>query len=381
MFPEVIVIEDNPQTSCIASNGQISATADAQFNPLNNPGDPVVGQVAGYTFTWFGGSSAVPPAVGNNNVLSGVAEGTYTVEVINNATSCKSTKSGLIVRVNDVPPQDPEPVVLTDVSTCQPAFLPDGSATVTVGGETLGYQFKWFNGKTPVGTPVISIDRINLDAGFYTVTASKLASGCPGNPKTIEILDKRILPILKAEVEPSYCTDTGRKPTGSILLTTENPEAIIDEVEWVFIDTKPDGTVLGEKDINNETGIQLFRQYPGLYRALVTTPQGCKGDLEIKIPSEIQTYNGVSQNSDNLNDGFVIDCISLFPKNNVKIFNRSGIKVYEADFYDNQNIIFKGIGENGLYLQGRELPVGTYFYVIDKRDGSIPVAGYLELVR
>ena len=42
---------------------------------------------------------------------------------------------------------------------------------------------------------------------------------------------------------------------------------------------------------------------------------------------------------------------------------------------------FTGIGENGVYLAGRELPDGTYFYIIDKRDGSDAIAGYLELIR
>jgi hypothetical protein len=29
---------------------------------------------------------------------------------------------------------------------------------------------------------------------------------------------------------------------------------------------------------------------------------------------------------------------------------------------------------------GNQLPDGTYFYIVDKRDGSKPVAGYLEIV-
>ena len=77
----------------------------------------------------------------------------------------------------------------------------------------------------------------------------------------------------------------------------------------------------------------------------------------------------------------MIDCISQFPYNNVKIFNRSGVLVFEANGYDNNEVVFKGIGENGVYTIGNELPVGTYFYIIDKRDGSKPKTGYLELVK
>ena len=55
--------------------------------------------------------------------------------------------------------------------------------------------------------------------------------------------------------------------------------------------------------------------------------------------------------------------------------------VYEADGYNNDDIVFSGIGEKGVYPSGNELPVGTYFYVIDKRDGSKPKTGYLELAK
>jgi gliding motility-associated-like protein len=85
-------------------------------------------------------------------------------------------------------------------------------------------------------------------------------------------------------------------------------------------------------------------------------------------------------NSDTRNDFWMIDCIERFPTNNVKVFNRSGVKVYEADGYNNNDVSFKGLGEKGLYTLGNELPDGTYFYIIDKRDGSKPIFGYLELV-
>ena len=86
-------------------------------------------------------------------------------------------------------------------------------------------------------------------------------------------------------------------------------------------------------------------------------------------------------NGDLKNDNFRIDCITQFPDNNVKIFNRSGVLVYEADGYDNNDVVFDGLGEKGVYAIGNELPVGTYFYIIDKRDGSKPKTGYLELVK
>jgi hypothetical protein len=64
----------------------------------------------------------------------------------------------------------------------------------------------------------------------------------------------------------------------------------------------------------------------------------------------------------------------------VRIFNRAGTLVYEAEGYDNIDVYFDGKSNRGIAVLGNNLPDGTYFYVIDKRDGSKPVAGYLEIV-
>ena len=92
-------------------------------------------------------------------------------------------------------------------------------------------------------------------------------------------------------------------------------------------------------------------------------------------------FNGVSRNNDGQNDIFEIACIQDFPRNNVKIFNRAGTLVYEADGYDNQDVFFDGVSNRGINLLGTDLPDGTYFYIVDKRNGSEPKTGYLELLR
>jgi hypothetical protein len=66
----------------------------------------------------------------------------------------------------------------------------------------------------------------------------------------------------------------------------------------------------------------------------------------------------------------------------VRIYNRAGLLVYEQNGYDNSSEKrFEGISNRGISLLGKELPIGTYFYVIDKNDGSKGTVGYLELKR
>jgi hypothetical protein len=64
----------------------------------------------------------------------------------------------------------------------------------------------------------------------------------------------------------------------------------------------------------------------------------------------------------------------------VKIFNRAGTLVYEAEGYDNVETYFDGQSNKGISLMGTNLPDGTYFFIIDKRNGTKPIAGYLEVV-
>jgi gliding motility-associated-like protein len=94
-------------------------------------------------------------------------------------------------------------------------------------------------------------------------------------------------------------------------------------------------------------------------------------------------YNAVSANQDGLNEFFQILCMEYFLNNNVKIFNRAGLLVYEQNYYDptDPGRRFEGISNKGASIAGTELPIGTYFYVVDKSDNSKPKVGYLELNR
>ena len=91
---------------------------------------------------------------------------------------------------------------------------------------------------------------------------------------------------------------------------------------------------------------------------------------------EVTIFNVLSPNNDGRHDFFKILNISSFPDNTVTIFNRWGDKVFETSGYDNDTNIFDGTSD-----QGNELPDGTYYYVINKGDGSDKLNGYLVLRR
>jgi gliding motility-associated-like protein len=91
---------------------------------------------------------------------------------------------------------------------------------------------------------------------------------------------------------------------------------------------------------------------------------------------DLLVHQAVSPDGDNINDFLYIEAISNFPVNHVKIIDRNGGNVFEADNYDNKTNVFTGKAKNG-----NKLPGGTYFYIVDYTVGNERnhVTGYFVL--
>jgi gliding motility-associated-like protein len=87
---------------------------------------------------------------------------------------------------------------------------------------------------------------------------------------------------------------------------------------------------------------------------------------------------GISPNGDGVNDVFEIIGIEDYPNNRLAIFNRWGHKVFEAQNYDNS---WDGKSESPVTIGGGVLPKGTYYYILDLKDGNKPIKGYFFINR
>jgi gliding motility-associated-like protein len=83
-------------------------------------------------------------------------------------------------------------------------------------------------------------------------------------------------------------------------------------------------------------------------------------EMEIIIPP------GFSPNGDGKNDTWIIENIMSYSNNNVKVFNRWGSKVFEANNYQNN-----WNGESTEGGSSEKLPVGAYFYIIQINQGGV----------
>ncbi len=348
--PVVEATEISPLTNCDPdlANASIMVQAD--------------GQTDGHLFEWFDPQGNLYFTGPNPTTLS--AE-TYKLKVTNISTGCVSE---LELTPSSSPDRVPPPQVdiLSERTSC---IEPDGQTTASINGNVTDYIFTYYDAVNSSELTNFTEDNIiyDLDSGSYYVTAKSRFSGCVSDPTPFSIADNTYYPEFDVVTNPSSCED----PTGYSEVILKD-KTLPFRVRW-YLD---DGD-LGSTD-------EGFYYLPiGTYQVEVEGTDGCYTVKDFKITGDITIYNGVSANHDGMNDYFQIFCLEYFPDNHVQIFNRSGMLVFEMDSYDmyDDSKRFNGIANRGMSMGGQDLPIGTYFYVVDKGDGSKPKVGYLELKR
>lgn len=116
----------------------------------------------------------------------------------------------------------------------------------------------------------------------------------------------------------------------------------------------------------------------------VNTPieDGCI-DPTNPVDPNFEIFNALTPNGDGKNDFFQIDGIENYPNNVLRIFNRWGVLVYEAESYGSGSTRFNGQSQGqGTIAKERALPSGTYFYTLTfsgTNPGQQNYSGYLYI--
>jgi hypothetical protein len=117
--------------------------------------------------------------------------------------------------------------------------------------------------------------------------------------------------------------------------------------------------------------------------ALVISGQVINSDNDGFFIDDIEIFNAVGSEGNQLNEFFRIKGIENYPENSVQIFNRQGMKVYDAEGYDNGEVKFNGFSDGDVTIQrDKRLPTGTYFYIlnyVNRLGEPLRRNGYLHL--
>ena len=110
------------------------------------------------------------------------------------------------------------------------------------------------------------------------------------------------------------------------------------------------------------------------YKITVTAQGGCASVdyVKVKVLKFPVIPNTFTPNNDGINDTWVIDHLDTYPDCHVQVFNRYGQLVFESRGYPKP---WDGT------LNGKPLPWGTYYYVIEPGSGRKPITGYVTQIK
>ena len=110
------------------------------------------------------------------------------------------------------------------------------------------------------------------------------------------------------------------------------------------------------------------------YYLKVKSVDGCLGYDSIYVVVGVKPYEAITPNNDGFNDTWTPLDIRSYQDALVQVFNRWGGLVFES----NGGVDFQvWDGTNN----GKELPVGTYYYIIDLNTGDVPQTGPVTIIR
>ena len=393
----VVISSTGAANQNVAVSGVVNALATVATvaNQMVANGAPVTAvnfTGTGNSFTWINDTPSIGLAgsgTGNIPTFTAVNKGngaitaTITVMPLNN-TGCNGTPIKFTITVNPTP----LPTIVTALANLNPLATIYGTAS----------SVEYF---TISGTDISGGISVTPPAGFEVSSNSKTFN------TTTTINGNGNISAAQVYIRLAATTPVGSY-SGNIMLSANNAASVnifmpasavnpapltitADNVTKPFGAVNPPLTVTYAGFVNNDGPAQLTSQ------PLVTTTsltQSAVGQYPITVGNAISpnytfTYipgiltiepslsalsipNTFTPNGDGINDTWVIKYLNYYPKSTVNIFNRWGQKVFSSIGYP--------APWDGNY-EGTALPSGTYYYIIDPKNGQAVFSGWLAIIR
>jgi gliding motility-associated-like protein len=226
-----------------------------------------------------------------------------------------------------------------------------------VPGDVMRWEPSTYLSNTGVPDPVV----LNItETTEYTYTSRETASGF--GCYDIDTILITVLPLYGIEITQ----DTFALEGQTIQLHTITDGSFV-KYQWF-----PE-TGLNQADIPDPAANILTTTR---YTLLATNDYGCieSDSVLIELVEDLTVYNAFSPNGDYANEYFEIDNASRFPDIVVQVFNRWGSRVFYSEGYSDDK------RWNGTF-NGKDVPVGTYYYVIIPTPGATPITGNVTIIR
>ena len=369
--PDTFTITTGTSTKSVLDNDKIG-TATATTNTVS------ISVVTGATPKQAGTNTPTLDSDGKVTVPNNTPAGTYTIvyQICDklNSGNCATTTATVVVG-NPAITADPDTFTITTGTSTKSVLDNDKIGTATATTNTVSISV--VTGATPkqpgTNTPTLNSDGKvtvpnNTPAGTYTIVyqiCDKLNSGnCATTTVTVVVGTTTPTAPVPVAVDDRATTPLNTPVTINVL-GNDTPEGATPNVT-----TNPAN---GSVSVNSDGSIEYrpHTDFAGTDTFVyeLCNASGCAtATVTVEVIKSIVVYNAISLSSDK-NDHFHIAGIESYPNNVVRIYNRWGVKVWEAEHYDNIRNVFKGISNGRVTVEApNKLPQGTYYYVIEYTD-------------
>ena len=298
----------------------------------------VTGGAGGFTYLWSDGST--------EEDRTGIVAGTYILETTdgNNCTRIDTMMVNSFVIVDAYAGED--------TTICQGASIQlDGQ-----GGHVPSWSPVIFLSDPDIANPVAQ--HVTESTTYVlTITEETSAFGC-FNTDSVTI---SILPLTGLEVTEDTFIVRG---TSVQLEAMGGP---FNGYRW-----EP-ATGLDNSTISNPVASP---QESTRYTVYATNEYECEesDSVYIEVIEDIMAYNVFSPNDDGINDFFDIDNAYRFPEMLVEVYSRWGDQLFSSVGYDDSSR-WDGTA------RGKDVPVGTYYFVLIPYSGATPITGNVTIIR
>jgi gliding motility-associated-like protein len=341
-------ITPSPLVAGVLNNGPLCQGEDLELTAPT---------ISGVTYSWTG-PNGFTSTLQNPTILSvneNDHQGMYTLIVTDTLTGCASLPVSTMVFIDS----QGSLVIITsnDGPVCEGG---DVQLNVTVSGGTPPYTYLWAGPggfTSTLQNPVIT-NLTAAQAGVYSVLVNGLSGACSAggssNSTTVAVNQG-----LAVDAGPDITITQGESAQ---LLAT-----------GAFVYTWQPTTYLSNPSVANPVATPPVGTFAYIVSGIDLN--GCEGADTVNVIVEPQTglvgvYDLFTPNGDGVNDFWVVEFLSNFTNYQLVVFDRGGVEVLSTNNYQND--------WDGTY-RGRDLPEGTYWYVI--RTPEREFKGAITLIR
>ena len=275
---------------------------------------------------------------------SNVNDGVYTVKVT--TQQCPAFASTTVAVYPNV-----TGAISNNVTICE-----GDTATLSAGNSQGATIFKWTPSTGLSNTDAASVHASPAKTTTYTVTIGNGACDSVTRAVVVTVLQK---PIANAGAAKKITEGESVKLNGTAAGDSVGyywtPAAYLDNANSLTPIASP---------IDNTT-----------YTLHVQSNSSCGQDsssVYVRVYKKVTVLNAFSPNNDGINDYWDIKQLNTYPECSVMVFNRYGQQVYQSTGYAKP--------WDGKY-NGAPLPQGTYYYIIDLKNDTPKLAGWVLIVR